>query len=55
MKWAPYVHGAQKVNPRDFGDPFPFPPVPLAVQCFNLSHEISYFTSRLRAFLLLSV
>ncbi len=35
------VHGPQRINPNDFGEPLTFAVVPPAAQIFHLSSEIS--------------
>lgn len=41
MKFVADLHGAQRVNPNDFGDPTTSPVAPLADQSFHSSCEIS--------------
>ncbi len=39
MKFGADIHGAQRMIPRDFGDPLTFHLMPPAGQSFHLSYE----------------
>ncbi len=41
MKFGTDIHGAQRMNSSDFGDPLTFPVAPSAGQSFTLICEIS--------------
>ena len=41
MKLSTDIHGAQRINPDDFGDPLPFHLTLLAGNIFHLCSEIS--------------
>ncbi len=43
IKFCTDVHGSQRMNPTDFGDPLTFSLAPPAGQSFHLSCEISQY------------
>ena len=43
MKFCTDIHGLQKMNPREFGDPLTLTLVSLLGQNFSLSHTMAYY------------
>ncbi len=40
MKFCTNIHGPQKMNPKNFGDPLTFPLAPPSDQNFNMSNTL---------------
>ncbi len=55
MKFCSGIHGAQRMNPDDFGDPLTFPLAPPSGQKLNLSNTLVYLGFFLFCFYLLFI